>query len=198
MKKIFPYLTIALLALGLSASAGAQNRDDEQYELVDTVVYRMAATADSTLTGKSIFSLMPSRAKGDAAEVVINQSEAIATAMSGHIRSNSTRTIKGYRVRIYFDNKQVSRNASMGVYNSFRSRWHDIPAYRSYVNPYFKVTVGDFRTKSEAMRFLEEIRGAFPSAFVVKENIQYPVVDKANAAIADTIKIRRKIEKPTL
>ena len=58
-------------------------------------------------------------------------------------------------------------------------------------NPYFKVTVGDFRTRSEAVKLLERIRGAFPSAFVVKENIEFPVVDKENAYVTDTVKVLR-------
>ena len=53
--------------------------------------------------------------------------------------------------------------------------------------------MGDFRTKSEAMALLSRIKSAFPSAFVVKENISYPVVDKSNAYIVDTIKVLRPI-----
>jgi hypothetical protein len=71
--------------------------------------------------------------------------------------------------------------------------FHEVKAYRTYANPYFKVTVGDFRTKSEAMALLSDIKGAFPSAFVVKENISYPVVDKSNAYVVDTIKVLRPI-----
>jgi len=184
--KVFAIIAVCTLALAASFHANAQN-----YELVDSVVYRMAAAADSTLVGRDIFSLMPSKKKGDVAEVVINQSSTIAAAMEAHVRSNANRSIKGYRVRIYFDNKQNSRNASMAAYNSFRALHHDVPAYRSYVNPYFKVTVGDFRTKSEAMAFLSQIKGEFPNAFVLKENIQAPIVDRSNAFVADTIKVRK-------
>ena len=67
-------------------------------------------------------------------------------------------------------------------------------AYRSYVNPYFKVTVGDFRTRSEAMQLLMEIKSDFPAAFIVKENINYPVIDKENAFIVDTVKVLRPLD----
>ena len=76
----------------------------------------------------------------------------------------------------------------------FRSLYPEIVAYRIYANPYFKVTVGDFRTKSEAMELLTRIKGAFPSAFVVKENIEYPVVDSENAVIVDTVKVLRPVK----
>ena len=75
----------------------------------------------------------------------------------------------------------------------FESLFHDVSAYRSYANPYFKVTVGDFRTKTEAMALLERIKVEFPSAFVIKENITFPVVDKNNAFVTDTVKVIRPI-----
>lgn len=187
-------LTIILAAISLALASTGRVSAQVKYETVDTVIYRMAAAADSTLYGKDIFKLMPSKARGDAADVTINQSEEISSAMASHIRANSNRAIKGYRVRIYFDNKQNSRNASMATYSTFCSNHHDIPAYRSYVNPYFKVTVGDFRTKSEAMQFLATIKGEYPAAFVIKENIKSPAVDKKNAVIADTVKVVRKVE----
>ena len=111
--------------------------------------------------------------------------------MASHIRDNASRTLSGYRIRIFFDNKQSARVASEEALKKFESIFHDVSAYRSYANPYFKVTVGDFRTKSEAMSYLERIRKEFPSAFVVKENIAFPVIDKNNSFVTDTIKVLR-------
>lgn len=165
----------------------------EGYMLADSVIYRAAATADTSLVGKNIFAEMPAKSKGDAADARIHQSEQLWNAMSEHIRGNSARTMSGYRVRIFFDNRRTARAESEATLKNFISRFHDVAAYRSYVNPYFKVTVGDFRTKSEAMRLLRRIKGEFPSAFIVKENISYPVVDKNMPVIADTVKILKPI-----
>ena len=104
---------------------------------------------------------------------------------------NGNRTLSGYRIRIFFDNKQTARVESEETLERFESMFHDVVAYRTYANPYFKVTVGDFRTRSEAMKHLEKIRREFPSAFVVKENIEFPVVDKENAYVIDTVKVLR-------
>ena len=97
-----------------------------------------------------------------------------------------------YRIRIFFDNKQTARNESEATMARFLKTYHGIPAYRTYANPYFKVSVGDFRTKSEAMEFLEEIKHNFPGAFVTKETISYPVIDRQNSFVTDTIKVLRK------
>ncbi len=161
----------------------------EGYELVDSVIYAPVASVDTTLAGKNIFNVIDSYQTE--AEVVVNQSNLISGSMNSHILSNDDRTVSGYRVRIFFDNRQSARNESEETLKRFKSLYPDVMAYRIYANPYFKVTVGDFRTKSEAMALLARIKGAFPSAFVVKENIGYPLVDSKNAVIVDTVKVLR-------
>lgn len=163
----------------------------EDYVMVDSIVYRPAVAVDTLLAGKDIFSLMPSSAGGDEAYVDIHQTDAVRNAVRRHVAANEDRELSGYRVRIFFDNKQTARVGSEEALKRFESLYHDVVAYRSYANPYFKVTVGDFRTKSEAYRLLERIKHEFPSAFVVKESIEYPVVDHDNAYVADTVKVMR-------
>ena len=187
-------LLIAAFSLLSSHSIKAQEVVPEGYQLVDSIVYRPAAVADSTLVGRSIYGILPSKSRGATADVNVYQSAVMEKSMEGHVSTNAQRTISGYRVRIFFDNKQSARNESEAALKRFESLFHDVSAYRSYANPYFKVTVGDFRTKSEAMEHLERIKHEFPSAFVVKENINFPVVDKENAYVIDTLKVLRPLE----
>ena len=184
-------LASLLIFVGVDLKAQEITTVPEGYVLVDSVVYRPVATVDTTLVGKDVFLLMPSREMGNKADVKINQTETVKEAMRRQVADNASRTLSGYRVRIFFDNKQTARVESEETLKKFESMYHDVVAYRTYANPYFKVTVGDFRTRSEAVRLLERIKGAFPSAFVVKENIAFPVVDKDNAYVTDTIKVLR-------
>ncbi len=187
-------LSAAACLCGRNLSAQTVGPDiivPEGYELVDSLVYVPVSAVDSTLAGKNIFEIMPSKMDGDEAEVVINQSSLVSGSLKSQIASNGQRTMSGYRVRIFFDNKQSARNESEATLAKFKSIFPDVMAYRIYVNPYFKVTVGDFRTKSEAMALLSRIKGAFPSAFVVKENIAYPFVDAKRTVYIDTVKILR-------
>jgi hypothetical protein len=41
------------------------------------------------------------------------------------------------------------------------------------------------------MELLQRIKRDFPTAFVVKENINYPVVDKEHSYVVDTVKVFR-------
>lgn len=186
---IFMIMVFAMISLH---PAKAQQNVNKAAEAVDSVIYRPASAVDSTLVGKNVFRVLPSKSRGAAAEVVVRQSSNVERSMGAHVQANKERNMSGYRVRIFFDNKQTARVESENTLKRFESLYHDVAAYRSYANPYFKVTVGDFRTKSEAMALLERIKGDFPSAFVVKENISFPVVDKKNSYVTDTVKVFRQ------
>lgn len=185
---------ISMFSVLGSISASAQEIVvPEGYELVDSLVYRYVSGVDTLLAGKDIFHIMPLKDRGDKADVEIYQSQAIANSLRQQVAENGKRQMSGYRVRIFFDNKQSARTESEATLKRFESMYHDVKAYRTYANPYFKVTVGDFRTKSEAMELLSRIKFEFPSAFVVKENIEFPIVDKGNVFVIDTIKVLRPI-----
>ena len=158
MRRFFVLIFTLALCLGFSPRAVAQEAVDKS----------LAPAVDSALVGKSIFNLLPN--------VTVHQSQAILASMNRQIASNSSRKISGYRVRIFNDNKQNSRGASEAAMGRFKGMFPDVAAYRTYSNPFFKVTVGDFRTKSEATRLLQQVKGSFPSAFIVKETINYPPV----------------------
>ena len=193
-KSIIYLIIIAAFSVLSSATSSAQELiAPEGYVYVDSLVYIPKASVDSTLAGKDVFRDMPSRLRGDEATVDVGQSEILEKSMRAHIEANPKRTLSGYRVRIFFDNKQSARHESEQTLKRFRAMYRDVAVYRTYTNPYFKVTVGDCRTKSEAMKLLSRIKGNFPSAFVVKENIEYPLVDEETAYTIDTVKVLRPV-----
>jgi len=93
----------------------------------------------------------------------------LSTDLQSYISSNSSRRNTCYRIRIYFNNSQNARTESSEVARGFSGRYPFVPVYNQYANPYFKVTVGNFRTKSDAMKFMTEIKNIYSSAFLVKE-----------------------------
>lgn len=181
MKKLF----LVLLAASLSALTLCAQEQTGAVVAVDSIVYRPAAAYDAALEGRSIFSVLSSEAKG----ITIQEDPSIVTGMNAHISYNRRKKLNGYRVRIFFDNKQDSRSASEAALNRFRGAFPGVSAYRSFTSPHFKVTVGDFRTKSEAVQMLQRVKGMFPNAFIVKEQINYPPADRANAFVADTVQV---------
>ena len=131
---------------------------------------------DSSLLHRSIFDLLHAAGpRGN--RVVLVQDEALYGAMQQQIIQNESNRIQGYRIRIFSSNAQTARAASLAAKEEFEALFPSIPAYLNYVNLDFRVTVGDFRTRSEAMRFFKELT-ARPrysrTAMIVRETISYP------------------------
>lgn len=140
---------------------------------------RKAAAIDTTLEGMSIFAVVSDN-EGLAGSVTITQSASLQKAMDNHIANNAKKVITGYRVRIYFDNTQSARSRSESIASAFSAAYPGVSVYRTHVSPYFKVAVGDFRTKADASKFAKELEGKYPSAFIVKEAINYPIESTHN------------------
>lgn len=174
---ILKYSLIAVFAFVSAVSISAQSIPDTHP--ADTIVYQAPPLVDSTLVGSDIFDILHLKKSGDKGSVSVHQSKVVEESMRNHVVANKVRVLNGYRIRIFFDNSQNARQNSGGAYGTFLKIFKGIPAYRSYVNPYFKVSVGDFRTKAEAMEKLIHIKKVFPAAFIVKEKIKFPEVDKA-------------------
>ena len=162
-------VVLSLLCMLFSAQRGAAQ---VQVPARDTVVEK-SPEIHPEYAGKGIFELLSHPEKGRGT-VRILQSDRMAAAMAGHIAANEHKRIRGYRVRIFFDNRQTARNQSASIAASFRAAYPGIPVYENYSNPFFKVTVGDFRDQAEAQRFADKISTTYPAAFVVREGIRYP------------------------
>lgn len=159
MKKFVLILACLMFCFALSAQT-------DTLSVVTPVV-----KVDSAYLGLNIFDIMPSRSEGGAADVEINQPDSVRTAVERRIASNRIEEIQGYRIRIFFSNAQNAREASQSAQNRFEENYPEHRTYRTYSMPNFKVTVGDFRTKSEALKLLDEVKRDFPSSFIVREAI---------------------------
>lgn len=90
-----------------------------------------------------------------------------------HILINEAKKekMKGYRVQIHFG---PEKSKAMDVKAKYTMEYANSRAYLDYQQPYFKIRVGDFRTKLEAYKLLQEISGDFPGAFIVQDEIELP------------------------
>ena len=163
---------LSLLLAGFAALA--QNVDPIVEPASDSAHARaIRPNVDPDYEGCDIFVLLHRDGEGKG-KVTVNQSAGLLEAFRDQIHKNRYRKINGYRIRIYSGNSQDARRRSDEIAAGFAATHPDIPVYKSYSNPFFKVTVGDFRTRDEALRFAESIAGRYQSAFLVREPINYP------------------------
>lgn len=84
-------------------------------------------------------------------------------------KSTKTDKIPGYRIQIISSNSKVEvMNERDKVVKQFKTA----KDYVVYDQPYYKLRMGDFKTRLEAVKFLEEISPSYPSAFLVKDEIK--------------------------
>jgi hypothetical protein len=84
---------------------------------------------------------------------------------------NSHGTSPGFRIQIDFGQE---RNALTETKTEFTDKYPAIPAYLTYKQPYFRLSIGDFRTKLDAVRLLNSIKKDYPAAFIVADRIVPP------------------------
>ena len=184
-------MIIAFGALLLSLCAFAQTEEPAPagYKYVDTIIYKAVPRVNESLSGKSVSRVLPWRVK-------LHQSSSIENATDVLVRKNKGTMTDGFRIRIYFDNKQNSREASAESEARFKRLFPGYNTYRTFKNPFFKVTVGDFRTKADAQVALQRIVRVFPDAFIVKEQMKFPVISDQVRVTADTVRMLVPIEPP--
>jgi hypothetical protein len=81
---------------------------------------------------------------------------------------------QGYRIQIFFASGNNAKNQALEKKSEFSTKYPDMDSHLIYQSPFFKVRVGDYRTKSEAYKFLKEISEDFPGAFIVEDLIDFP------------------------
>jgi len=106
-------------------------------------------------------------------KLTVNQSLEIYSAVIAHVERNEKRSASGladqtYRIRIFFDSGQNARAASEAAAARFRNSHPGVSVTRSFTNPFFKVTVGNYSTKADAAAALQSIQREFPAAFIVR------------------------------
>ena len=84
---------------------------------------------------------------------------------------NGAKKVKGFRILIYSGSSPSARGEASSARTRFSKLFNSLPTYMFYENPYFKVSVGNFRTVEEAQAKLERIRKYFPKAFIVHQTI---------------------------
>ena len=151
------FLIIAILALLPAMMLRAQE-------------YRVdngSAQVDSTLVGRSVLSVLGSG-------VTVNQSSAMKSAFDSYVSANASKRVTGYRIRVYYENNQNARNRSEAIARTISGTYPGIGVYRTFESPNFKVCVGDFRTKDEALKLYHALKSSYPTAIILKETINYP------------------------
>lgn len=85
------------------------------------------------------------------------------------VRNRRIRYANGYRVQIY---SGTSREDANNARNRSYALFPDITPHIAYVQPNFRVKVGDFIDRLEAQRVYAGLSGEFPNSLILAERIE--------------------------
>ena len=117
----------------------------------------------------------PSKHEG---KVEVYQDSRVDSIVKMHVHYNTSQsTFEGYRIQVFFDAGNNSLNGAQAAQANYQMLYPGDTAYISFSEPYYKVRVGDFRTRLEAESYLRKIATDFPNAFVIRDKILFPKMD---------------------
>ncbi|WP_345953512.1 SPOR domain-containing protein [Mucilaginibacter sp. PAMB04168] len=80
----------------------------------------------------------------------------------------------GYRVQFF---SGPNRKAAFNAQNKFQQLHPELRTYINYKEPNFKVKGGDFRSRLEASKLVQELKGVFSPLYILSEKINLPKLD---------------------
>lgn len=117
----------------------------------------------------------PSRVRQLIQQNHVIQDSRIDSLVVRHVETNKRKNgIEGYRLEIFFSSDFKAREKAQEVKTEFLKRFPNMEAYIQFQSPNFRVRVGNFRTKSEALQAQDKMKMYYPNAFRVDDIIQYP------------------------
>lgn len=85
--------------------------------------------------------------------------------------------VPGFRILIFSESGIGAKEEQQRARARFLSLYPGIDAYYRYDEPYFKVYVGDCRTRSEALKLYDRIKGNFPSPILLPAHINIKSIE---------------------
>ena len=106
-------------------------------------------------------------------------------------------TIDGFRVQIFMELGNDALIHADSVKTRFQEQYPEVPIYLVFGQPYYRLRIGDFRTRLEAENMYQQVKEEYRNAFVTADRIELPYVALcSNVEQFDTIDmdvLRRKV-----
>jgi len=100
--------------------------------------------------------------------VEIQQPVGVEQLMLSYISGNNKKTVEGYRIQVYFDNGRKAKQEAENVRAKLMSEFPSEKVSLEFDEPYWRVRVGYFRHKHEAIPLMRKLRFKYPNSFIVK------------------------------
>ncbi len=119
---------------------------------------------------QGIFTRLQEESSGEGV-INIDQSDRMEQFIQMHIAMNKrSGGVEGFRVQLFSGSGNKARKEALEVKGEVLSQLPDADVFVEYSAPFWRVRVGSFRHKHEALPLLEKLQKKFPACYVVKVN----------------------------
>lgn len=140
--------------------------------------YSQKTDGDLTLKNDLIVDLQKPENSGG--QINIIQANALHYLVNRNVKLNEKiASFPGYRLEILSASGYGARDKANEVRRAFSLQHEDMPAYIVWDNINFRVRIGDFRNRNEARKAMWILRNDYPGAFIVKDLIEHPQLEKS-------------------
>lgn len=152
--KLLPKISAAALLL-LAAAASSAND-------ITTIAYPDSTITQSINKAGTITVTHPAALEARLRKITAEE-DSVTTA-EPEKKAGRVRKMGGYRVQIYSDNNaHTAKNAARAKERAILGVYPDLATYVMYDSPYWRLRVGDCRTRAEADELASELKKAFPA-----------------------------------
>ena len=109
--------------------------------------------------------------------LILEQSTKIDTLImkQRQIHANDS-AIDGFRVQIFMELGNDALHHADSVKTKFSEKYPDVPVYLLFGQPYYRLRIGDFRTRLEAENMYQQVKKEYKNAFVTADRIELPYI----------------------
>lgn len=111
---------------------------------------------------ENIFTAMETPDTQTGAKVTFIHDEAVEAML---LKKNIA-TAKGemlYRVQVFSSNQRSAKNDATNIERLLRTKFPNEDVQVNYASPFWKVRIGEFATREDASKFMQELKAAMPN-----------------------------------
>ena len=145
------------------------------FAVIMLVLCQIQAQQNQNSKRNNIFEALSETDSITHATVKIHQDKRIESLLANKKVTNQA-TSNGFRVQVFSSSiQQTAKNNAFNIEKQIQESFPEIPVYVNYSSPYWKVRVGDFKTRDNAQRFRNQLIDKFPTMkseiYIVPEQI---------------------------
>jgi len=167
------FLVSLLISVGGFSQTGWNSFPKNDVKAQDTIIAKEGIVTDTMQVKKTD---QPVSEQPGVVNITVS-AEIVAIDMQLVEKAKTDPRINGFTILIFSGSGANSKLNAHNRQKQFKELFPDYVSHLTWKSPNYEVRVGDFRTKIEAEKILQEVKQKYPSAIVRADKIELPELE---------------------